>query len=82
MAEFEKCTDKGCPFHGSPHAHVVGYKRLSETADEIIDLLLAIPFGNRPYVLDMIRNNGIVCLHCGLGSKERPNLNCHCENED
>ncbi len=50
-------------------------------ADLIVSALLAVPDVDREDVCQAIRHNGVFCFACGIGSRERPNRNCQCGND-
>jgi hypothetical protein len=48
----------------------------------IVELLLSLPWDQRAAAFDAVQYNGIFCVHCGLGSEDAPNKNCHCTNDE
>ena len=50
--------------------------------EEILDLFLAVPQEQRNVVASEVRHNPYFCFECGYGTKEKPNTNCQCWNDD
>jgi len=44
--------------------------------------LLELSWTERVEVLHAINNNKIFCPNCGYGSKENPNPDCQCNNDE
>lgn len=54
----------------------------SHLARSIVDLLLELPWQEREHVISDVLCNGIFCCHCGLGSRDEPNPDCQCTNDE
>ena len=52
------------------------------TANKITESLLALPWQEREDVIHAVRFNNIFCWHCGYGSRETPNPDCQCWNDE
>jgi len=48
----------------------------------IFETMYALLWEQREEVWKRISHNGIFCVHCGIGSKEHPNPNCQCQNDE
>jgi hypothetical protein len=57
-------------------------ERQEAASDRILKILLGLPEGERAEVIGDVKYNGIFCHHCGYGTKERPNVNCQCWNDE
>jgi len=53
-----------------------------EALAKAIELFLSIPFEKRSETFSALKYNGIFCAECGYGSRERPNQNCQCWNDE
>lgn len=51
-------------------------------SERMIDMLLALDFQDREDVFARVRFNDVFCVHCGWGSREKPNGNCQCTNDE
>lgn len=49
---------------------------------EILAILLALEPDDRVTVFAEVRFNGIFCPECGFGSRDDPNENCPCSNDE
>jgi hypothetical protein len=54
----------------------------SDLAEKIISMLLAVPETQRAGIVSHIRHNGIFCADCGWGSRDHPNPDCQCMNDE
>ena len=52
-----------------------------ETAQKIIEMLLALPWEKREDVIAAVKYNRIFCWHCGMGERDRPNPYCRCSDD-
>ena len=57
-------------------------ERQQKTFDQCIDALLSLPWLEREDVCGALRFNHIFCWECGHGSRENPNKNCQCSNDE
>ena len=53
-----------------------------EAAEKIIDIFLALPWETRSRAISAVQYNDIFCWHCGMGSREHPNPDCQCWNDE
>lgn len=44
----------------------------------IMAILLSLPPADRAIVLAEINHNGILCIECGVGERDKPNKDCAC----
>jgi hypothetical protein len=51
-------------------------------AETIMETLMALPWEKRTSVWNAVMFNNMFCVHCGYGSREHPNGNCQCTNDE
>ena len=56
--------------------------RIAERAEAILVLLLDCPEQERALLCASLQYNEVFCWHCGYGSRETPNANCQCGNDE
>ena len=57
-------------------------KQQQEARDKVVEILLTLPWSLRKEVCSSVKHNGIFCFSCGWGSREIPNDNCQCWNDE
>lgn len=57
-------------------------RRAAEALEYVMNILLAVPWNERPEIVSAILSNDIFCTHCGDGSRLKPNPACQCSNDE